>query len=272
MSQLKLLRSWILSVGYVFLYAPILYLIVFSFNDSKVSGQWLGFTWKWYLELWHNRELIQSLFNSLNIAAITATGAVILGIMASYTTIRIRNFKARKILNTMITIPMIMPDIITGIGLLLTFIALESLIGWPAERGVLTVIIAHITMTTAYAFLMIQARLADVDMSLEEAAMDLGAQPLKVFFTITLPIMTPTLLAAWLLAFALSLDDLVIAGFLAGPGATTLPMVIFSSIKLGISPDINALATLLVLVISLGVLASAFWIRHKEKHQRLIDE
>lgn len=253
--------------GYSFLYLPILTIVIYSFNESKLVTTWSRFSTKWYSSLWQNEGLLSSIVTSLEIAAISATMAVILGTLAAITMVRFGRFYGRTLFSGLISAPLIMPDIITGLAMLMLFVATEQLIGWPAHRGIMTITIAHITLATAYVYLVIQARLKDFDHSLEEAALDLGARPTKVFMIITLPLIAPAMVSGWLLAFALSLDDLVIASFLSGPGATTLPMLIFSSIRLGLDPEINALATLIVGLISIGVITAAFIIykQYREK-------
>ncbi|MBP7000833.1 ABC transporter permease subunit [Amaricoccus sp.] len=239
--------------GFVFLYAPILSLVVFSFNESKLVTVWGGFSTKWYGELLRNGEILGAAWISLKVALVTATLSVALGTLAAYVLARFRRFRGRAILTGMATAPLVMPEVITGLSLLLLFVAMEQLIGWPAGRGMLTIIIAHTTFCMAYVAVVVQSRLQGFDMSLEEAAMDLGARPVQVFFDVTIPVIAPALVAGWLLAFTLSLDDLVVASFVTGPGASTLPMVIFSKVRLGVSPEVNALATIIVGVVALGV-------------------
>jgi putrescine transport system permease protein len=255
-----------LIVGYSFLYIPILTIVILSFNESMLVTTWTHFSTKWYGALLENEGLINAVLASLKIATMTATLAVVLGTLAAVALVRFGAFRGRTLLSGLISAPLIMPDIITGLAMLMMFVATEQLIGWPAHRGIMTITVAHITLATAYVYLIIQARLADFDRSIEEAAQDLGARPTKVFLTITLPIIAPSLISGWLLAFALSLDDVVIASFLSGPGATTLPMLIFSSIRLGVSPEINALASLIVFIISLGVLITGVvtWRRQRK--------
>lgn len=256
-----------LILGYAFLYIPILTVVVFSFNESKLVTTWSRFSVKWYSSLWNNEGLLSSIFTSFHIAAITATVAVILGTLAALIMIRFGKFKGRTLFSGLISAPLIMPDIITGLAMLMLFVATEQLIGWPSHRGIMTITIAHITLATAYSYLVVKARLSDFDVSLEEAALDLGAKPFKVFMIITLPLIAPALVSSWLLSFALSLDDLVIASFLSGPGATTLPMLIFSSIRLGVSPEINALASIIVGIISLAVLIAGVIIYQQQKRK-----
>lgn len=254
-----------LAFGYAFLYIPIVSLVVYSFNESKLVTVWGGFSTKWYGELFRNEQIIDAALLSLHIAAISATFAVILGTLAGLVIVRLGKFRGRLMFSGMITAPLVMPEVITGLSLLLLFIAMESLIGWPVGRGVTTITIAHITFSMAYVAVIVQSRLHGMDPSIEEAAMDLGARPVKIFFVITLPIIAPALISGWLLAFTLSIDDLVIASFVSGPGSTTLPMIIFSKIKLGVSPDINALAAIFVGVIAVGIIFAAYFNNKSKK-------
>lgn len=249
--------SLVLILGYSFLYLPIITLVVFSLNESRLASVWTGFSTRWYKELFHNTTIIHSAAISFKIATLAATAAMILGTMAAVVLIRLRPVRFHTALNGMVTAPLVMPDIMMGIALLLMFVGLESLTGWPPGRGMFTIVIAHITLGTSYVTVLVRSRLIELDHAIEEAAQDLGAPPWKVFWLITLPMIMPTLAAGWLLAFALSLDDVVLASFLSGPNATTLPMVILSYVRQGISPQINALATLIVAVLSVGVLIAA---------------
>jgi putrescine transport system permease protein len=244
------------TLGFLFLYAPIISLVIFSFNANRLVTVWSGFSLKSYSSLWDDPQLLPAAWLSLQIAAIAATVALVLGTLCAYALVRFRRFRGRTVLQATVSAPLVMPDVITGLALLLTFVAMQSLIGWPAGRGVLTIIIAHATFCTAYVTVVVQSRLTDLDLSLEEAAMDLGATPIRVFFDITLPIIAPALISAWLLAFTLSLDDLVIASFVSGPGSSTLPMVIFSKIRLGVAPEVNALATIIIGFVAAGVLVA----------------
>jgi putrescine transport system permease protein len=237
--------------GFLFLYLPIVLLVVFSFNESRLVTVWGGFSTKWYGELFRNEQILGAAWLSFKIAAMNATGATILGTLAGLALARFGRFRGRPLLTGLATAPLVMPEVITGLSLLLLFVAMEQAIGWPEGRGVTTITIAHMTFSMAYVTVVVQSRLATLDESLEEAAMDLGARPAKVFFLITLPIILPAILAGWLLAFTLSWDDLVITSFVTGPGSSTLPVVIFSKVRLGVSPDINALATLLILAVAL---------------------
>ena len=263
--KVPMFRLSALVFGFAFLYIPILSLIVYSFNKSRLVTVWAGFSTEWYGRLFENEQILGAAWLSLKIAAINATGAVILGTLAGLALARFGRFRGRTILSSMTTAPLVMPEVITGLSLLLLFVAMEQLFGWPAGRGVTTITIAHMTFTMAYVTVIVQSRLATMDDSLEEAAMDLGARPAKVFFLITLPIIAPALLSGWLLAFTISLDDLVIASFVAGPGSSTLPMVIFSKVRLGVSPDINALASIMVLLVTVGVVVAGILMSRQEK-------
>jgi putrescine transport system permease protein len=246
----------VLAFGYAFLYIPLVLVVVYSFNDSRIATVWGGFSMRWYGELLRNEQILDAAFLSLRIALTSASIATIFGTMAGIALARFRRFKGRTLFSGMITSPMVMPEVITGLSLLLLFVTLQQLTGWPAQRGFGTITIAHTTFAMAYVAIIVQSRLMAMDESLEEAAMDLGGHPLRVMFDITLPLIAPAMVAGWLLAFTLSLDDLVIASFVSGPGSNTLPMYIFSKVKLGVSPDINALATLIILFVSSGVLLS----------------
>lgn len=254
---MRKLSPWLVSavaLGYLFLYGPIVTLIVYSFNESRLVTVWGGFSTKWYGALMENEKLLDAAFLSLKIAAASATGAMILGTLCAIVLVRFGRFRGRFLFSSMTTAPLVMPEVITGLSLLLLFVSMQQMIGWPDGRSPLTIAIAHITFATAYASVVVQARLAQKDRSLEEAALDLGARPFKVFMTVTLPLIAPSLIASWLLAFTLSLDDLVVSSFVSGPGSSTLPMVVFSSVRLGLSPEINALATILVGTVAVVVI------------------
>lgn len=269
MGGLKQGLSWVrlsaLVFGFAFLYVPILSLVVYSFNKSRLVTVWGGFSTEWYGKLFQNEQILQAAWLSLRIGAINATAATILGTCAGLALARFGKFRGRTLLVTMTTAPLVMPEVITGLSLLLLFVALEQAVGWPQGRGMTTITIAHITLTLSYVTVLVQSRLASLDVSLEEAAMDLGARPAKVFALITLPIIAPALLSGWLLSFTISLDDLVITSFVAGPGSSTLPMVIFSKVRLGVSPDINALATIMVALVALGVVLAGIVIARQER-------
>lgn len=254
-----------LAFGFAFLYIPILSLIVYSFNASKLVTVWAGFSTKWYGELLQNDQILQAAWISVRIAFVNATFAVVLGTLAGFSLARLGRFRGRTLLTGMVTAPLVMPEVITGLSLLLLFVAMQDMIGWPDGRGMTTITIAHITFSMAYVAVIVQSRLSSVDESLEEAALDLGARPVKVFLLITIPIIAPALISGWLLAFTMSLDDLVIASFVSGPGSSTLPMVVFSKVRLGVSPEINALATIIVLVVAAGILIAGVLISRQEK-------
>jgi putrescine transport system permease protein len=261
------LVTTLMAFGFAFLYIPILSMIVFSFNESRLVTVWAGFSTKWYVELFQNEQIISAARLSLRIAAVNATGAVILGTLAGFALSRFRRFKGRTLMTGMTTAPLVMPEVITGLSLLLLFVAMEHMFGWPSGRGVTTITIAHITFSMAYVTVVIQSRLSTLDESLEEAAMDLGARPWKVFAVITLPIIFPAILAGWLLAFTLSWDDLVITSFVSGPGSSTLPLVIFSKVRLGVSPDINALATIMVTIVAIGIVSAGLYMQRQERRR-----
>jgi putrescine transport system permease protein len=266
-------RGWFLPIaatlGFAFLYAPIVSLVVFSFNENRLVTVWSGFSLRWYGELFRDPQILGAAWLSLQIAAISATIALVLGTLCAVALVRFKRFRGRTALAGMVSAPLVMPDVITGLSLLLLFVAMEGLFGWPSGRGMLTVTIAHSTFCMAYVCVVVQSRLSDLDLSLEEAAMDLGATPVRVFFDITLPIIAPALVSGWLLAFTLSLDDLVIASFVSGPGSSTLPMVIFSKVRLGVSPDVNALATIIIGIVALGVIAATiFQLRARPRRAR----
>jgi putrescine transport system permease protein len=254
-----------LAFGYAFLYGPIAWLIAYSFNSSRLVTVWAGFSTRWYGEVARNEAIQGAALTSLGVAVTAATLATILGTLAGYVLARYRRFPGRRLFSVLTGAPLVMPEVITGLSLLLLFVAAEQLLGFPQGRGVHTITLAHATFGLAFVAVVVQARLADFDRSLEEAALDLGAPPWKVFFLITLPLIAPALGTGWLLAFTLSLDDLVIASFTSGPSATTLPMVIFSSVRLGVSPQINALATIFVAFIAVVVgLAGWLMLRREE--------
>ena len=254
-------------LGIAFLYLPMVVLIVYSFNSSRLVTVWAGFSVKWYKELFLDEQLMSAVGRSLQIAFCSATAAVALAIFASIVMVRIKSFRTRSLFTSTITAPLVMPDIIIGLSMLLLFVAMTQSLGWPSERGMFTVWIAHTTFCLAYSTVVISSRLVEMDRSLEEAALDLGASQISAFIRITLPIIFPAILAAWLLSFTLSLDDVVIASFVSGPGATTLPIEVFSSVRRGISPKINALASIIIFVVSLVALMS--WYFSKRMNDRL---
>jgi putrescine transport system permease protein len=252
-NRLSPFLATMLALGLLFLYGPIASVIVYSFNASRLVTVWAGFSTHWYGELMRNEQIRAAALVSFEIAVAAATAALVLGTFAGFALARYRRFRGRAAFATLATAPLVMPEVITGLSLLLLFVALEQWTGWPHGRGIVTIVIAHTTMGLAYVAVVVEARLASFDISLEEAALDLGARPSKVFATITLPLIAPALVAGWLLAFTLSLDDLVLASFTSGPASSTLPMVIFSSVRLGVSPQINALATIFVAVVAVVV-------------------
>jgi len=254
-------------MGFIFLYAPIVSLIVFSFNESRLVTVWSGFSTRWYGELLSNDQILSAAWISAQIAVISASLATVLGTLGAFVLVRFTRFRGRLLLTGMMTAPLVMPEVITGLSLLLLFVAMEGVLGWPAGRGMTTVVIAHTTFCLAFVAVIAQSRLRDMDESLEEAARDLGASPVRVFFDITLPVMAPALIAGWLLAFTLSLDDLVIASFVSGPGASTLPMVIFSKVRLGVSPDVNALATIIIGIVAVAVAIAGWQLRRQAKRR-----
>jgi len=254
-----------------FLYVPIFMLIAYSFNYSKLVPVWGGFSVRWYEKLFFDSpEIWEAVVLSLKIATVNACFATILGTLAGLALVRFGHFRGRTLFTGMISAPLVMPEVITGLSLLLLFIWLQNSVGWPNERGFTTITIAHITFSMAYVAVIIQSRLAGMAQDLEEAAQDLGAKPLRVLIDITLPLLAPGMLAGWLLSFTLSLDDLVIASFVTGPGATTLPILIYSRVRLGLRPDINALATIIILVVAIGVLLAA-WIMFRQQKQRELE-
>lgn len=266
-------RPWFLFTalvfGYAFLYVPIILLMIYSFNESRLVTLWGGFSTKWYGTLLQNQQMMDAARRSLEIAAIAATIACVFGTVAGLVLARFGRFRGRTLFSGMVTAPLVMPEVITGLSLLLLFVAMEGLFGFPQGRGMVTITIAHITFCLAYVAVVVQSRLVSLDESIEEAAMDLGARPLTVFFWITLPIISPAVIAGWLLSFTLSLDTLVITSFVSGPGSTTLPVYIFSKVKLGVTPEINALATIIVVIVTTGVvIAGALLVRHEKKRRR----
>lgn len=257
-----------LVLGLLFLYLPMFVLVVYSFNASKLVTVWAGFSTQWYGELFRDQQILSAVWTSLRIAFFAASMAVCLGTVAAFVMTRYGHFRGKTALSSMVTAPLVMPEVITGLSLLLLFVQMAQITGWPADRGMATIWIAHTTFCSAYVAVVVAARLREVDHSIEEAAMDLGSPPVKTFFSITLPMITPALAAGWLLAFTLSLDDLVIASFVSGPGANTLPMVVFSSVRMGVSPKINALATLIILTVSLATLLAWFFMRRSETKRK----
>ncbi|WP_095108757.1 ABC transporter permease subunit [Pseudomonas sp. Irchel 3E20] len=260
--------SLMLVVGLIFIYLPMLILVIYSFNASRLVTVWGGWSIKWYVGLLDNTQLMGSVMRSLEIACYTAIAAVALGTLAAFVLTRITHFKGRTLFGGLVTAPLVMPEVITGLSLLLLFVAMAQMIGWPQERGIVTIWIAHTTFCAAYVAVVVSARLRELDLSIEEAAMDLGARPWKVFFLITIPMIAPSLAAGGMMSFALSLDDLVLASFVSGPGSTTLPMEVFSAVRLGVKPEINAVASLILLAVSLVTFLVWYFSRRAEEHRK----
>jgi putrescine transport system permease protein len=268
-------RPWflftVLCFGFAFFYVPILSMIVYSFNESRLATVWGGFSTKWYVSLLSNRQVAAALVLSVQIALISATVATILGTMSGIALARFTRFRGRLLFSGMVTAPLVMPEVITGISSLMLFILMADWIGWPGQRGFTTVTLAHITFSMVFVTTVVQARMMQADRAIEEAAMDLGSRPWQVMWDITLPTIFPAILSGWLLAFTISLDDVVITSFTTGPGNTTLPLLIWSKVKLGVTPDINALATLTVLVVGTGVVIAGIILNRAER-RRILDE
>ncbi|MDB6442129.1 MULTISPECIES: ABC transporter permease subunit [Pseudomonas] len=260
--------SLMLVLGLLFIYAPMVILVIFSFNASKLVTVWGGWSIKWYVGLLDNTQLMGSVLRSLEIACYTAVAAVALGTLAAFVLTRITRFKGRTLFGGLVTAPLVMPEVITGLSLLLLFVAMAQMIGWPQERGIVTIWIAHTTFCAAYVAVVVSSRLRELDLSIEEAAMDLGARPWKVFILITIPMIAPSLAAGGMMSFALSLDDLVLASFVSGPGSTTLPMEVFSAVRLGVKPEINAVASLILLAVSLVTFLVWYFSRRAEENRR----
>lgn len=261
----------VLAFGFAFFYIPILSMMVYSFNASRLATVWGGFSTKWYVSLFSNKQVIDALLLSLKIALISSSVATVIGAMAGIVLARFSRFRGRTLFSGLVIAPLIMPEVITGISLLLFFILMADWIGWPGARGFTTITLAHITFSAVFVTTIVQARMAQSDRAIEEAAMDLGSRPWQVMFDVTLPVIFPAILSGWLLAFTISLDDVVITAFTTGPGSTTLPFLIWSKVKLGVTPDINALATLMVLAVGIGVIAAGIIMNRSEK-RRLAEE
>ena len=253
------------TLGFAFLYLPIVLLVIYSFNESRLVTVWAGFSTRWYVELFSNQGLMDAAWVTARVAFLSATFATVLGTMAALALTRYTRFRGRVLFTGMVFAPLVMPEVITGLSLLLLFVAIGL------DRGFLTVTLAHITFTMCFVAVVVQSRLLTFDRSLEEAAMDLGATPVRTFFEVTLPVIAPAIVSGWMLAFTLSLDDLVIASFTSGPGATTLPMKIYSQVRLGVTPEINAVCTILIGIVALGVIAASL-VNKRREVQRLRDE
>jgi len=267
MSKRPSFSTVMLWLGLIFIYLPMIILVIYSFNASRLVTVWGGWSVHWYVGLLDNTQLMNSVKRSLQIAFFTATAAVALGTLAAFVMTRIKRFRGRTLFSRLVTAPLVMPEVITGLSLLLLFVAMAQLVGWPAERGMVTIWIAHVTFCTAYVAVVVSGRLGELDQSVEEAAMDLGARPWKTFLLITVPMIAPSIAAGWLLSFTLSLDDLVLASFVSGPGSTTLPMEVFSAVRLGVKPEINAVASLILLAVSIFTLIGWFIARSAEKRR-----
>ena len=265
-------RGW-LSLGYAFLYLPIVALIVYSFNDSPLPNVWRGFTLKWYAALAQDEEMLSGLWLSLQIAFMTACGSVVLGTLAAFALVKYKRFTGRTLFSGMVNAPLVMPEVVVGLSLLLMLVTVQRAtqavfgVGFP-ERGLMTIWLGHLLLGMAYATVVVQSRLQDLNPQLEEAAMDLGARPHQVFWLVTLPMISQSLVSAWLLTFTISLDDVVLSAFLSGPGSTTMPLVIFSRARLGLNPSVNAVATLIIVVVGVGVVLASYLIARKERQRQ----
>ncbi|WP_321349159.1 ABC transporter permease subunit [Halopseudomonas oceani] len=267
MSKRLSFSTLMLWLGLIFIYLPMIILVVYSFNASRLVTVWGGWSVHWYVGLLDNTQLMNAVKRSLQIAFFTACAAVCLGTLAAFVMTRIKRFRGRTLFSGLVTAPLVMPEVITGLSLLLLFVAMAQMVGWPAERGMVTIWIAHVTFCTAYVAVVVSGRLSELDQSIEEAAMDLGARPWKTFLLITVPMIAPSIAAGWLLSFTLSLDDLVLASFVSGPGSTTLPMEVFSAVRLGVKPEINAVASLILLAVSIFTLIGWLIARSADKRR-----
>ena len=259
-------RGW-LGLGYAFLYVPIVALVLYSFNDSPIPNVWRGFTLKWYSALAGDGEMLSGLWLSLKIALLTASGSVVLGTLAAFALVKYKRFTGRTMFSGMVNAPLVMPEVVVGLSLLLMLVSVQRAIGFP-ERGMFTIWLGHLLLGMAYATVVVQSRLQDLNPQLEEAAMDLGARPHQVFWLVTLPMVAQSLVSAWLLTFTLSLDDVVLSAFLSGPGSTTMPLVIFSRARLGLNPSVNAVATVIIVIVSIGVVVASYWMARAERQRQ----
>ena len=259
-------RGWLGAV-YLFLFVPIVALVVFSFNDSPLPNVWRGFTLKWYTALAQDEEMLSGLWLSLKIAFMTACGSVVLGTLAAFALVKYKRFTGRTLFSGMVNAPLVMPEVVVGLSLLLMLVSVQRALGFP-ERGVMTIWLGHLLLGMAYAAVVVQSRLQDLNPQLEEAAMDLGARPHQVFWLVTLPMIAQSLVSAWLLTFTISLDDVVLSAFLSGPGSTTMPLVIFSRARLGLDPSVNAVATLIIVVVGVGVVLASYLIARQERRRQ----
>jgi putrescine transport system permease protein len=258
-------RAWLVG-GFIFLYLPIVTLVIYSFNASPLPTVWGGFTFEWYGKLANDREMLSGLWLSLKIAFLSACGSVLLGTLAAFSLVKYRRFTGRTLFNGLVNAPLVMPEVICGLSLLLMLVSVQKAVGFP-ERGLMTIWLGHLLLGMSYATVVVQARLQDLNPSLEEAAMDLGAKPWQVFTLVTLPMIGQALASAWLLTFSLSLDDVVVSAFLSGPGATTMPLVIFSRARLGLNPSVNAVATVIIVIVAVCVAAASLYIARAERRR-----
>ncbi|WJF92067.1 ABC transporter permease subunit [Paraburkholderia bonniea] len=263
----RLLSCTALTLGFSFLYLPILSLVVFSFNESRLVTVWSGFSLKWYAALLDDRELLAAAWLSLKIGLMTACASVVIGTWAGFVLARFGRFRGFTLFAGMVNAPLVIPEVIQGISLLLLFVALEQMLGWPHGRGIATIWIGHVMLCLSYVAIVVQSRVKELDRSLEEAALNLGATPFKVFFLITLPLIAQALVSGWLLSFTLSIDDLVLSAFLSGPGSTTLPLIVFSRVRLGLNPEMNALATLFISSVTIGVIGINHGLLKRERRR-----
>ncbi|MCH1386936.1 MAG: ABC transporter permease subunit [Rhodobacteraceae bacterium] len=266
MRRLTWFNTTSLTLGFAFLYLPMVILVIYSFNSSKLVTVWAGFSTKWYGELMRNEAFLDAAWVTIKVAVLSSTFATVLGTLAAYVLVRAGRFWGRTLFSGMIYAPLVMPEVITGLSLLLLFI------GIGLDRGVMTIVLAHTTFSMCYVSVVVSSRLSTFDMSLEEAALDLGSTPFEAFRLVTLPIIAPAVISGWLLAFTLSLDDLVIASFTSGPSATTLPIKIFSAVRLGVSPEINALSTIMIAIVTVGVISASLISKRAAVRQRLEEQ
>ncbi|AXE92602.1 ABC transporter permease subunit [Paraburkholderia sp. 22099] len=266
----RVLQFIALGLGFLFLYVPIVSLIVYSFNESQLVTVWTRFSTRWYAALLQDEELIAAAWLSLRVALLTAFASVIIGTWAGFVLARMGRFRGFTLYTGMINAPLVIPEVIQGISLLLLFIEMAKWFGWPAGRGIFTIWIGHVMLCISYVAIIVQSRVRELHPSLEEAALDLGATPLRVFFSITLPLISQALVSGWLLSFTLSIDDLVLSAFLSGPGSTTLPLVVFSRVRLGLNPEMNALATLFIAVVTVGVVAVNYFMQRAERKRVVV--
>jgi putrescine transport system permease protein len=261
------LQYTFLGFGFLFLYIPIISLVVYSFNESQLVTVWTEFSLRWYEALVHDDELINAAWLSIRVAVFTACASVVIGTWAGFVLARMGRFRGFTLYTGMINAPLVIPEVIQGISLLLLFVEMEKLFGWPAGRGIFTIWIGHVMLCMSYVAIIVQSRVRELNPSLEEAALDLGATPLRVFFSVTLPLISQALVAGWMLSFTLSIDDLVLSAFLSGPGSTTLPLVVFSRVRLGLNPEMNALATLFIVLVTVGVVGANAFMQRSERRR-----